>query len=124
MYTCISRTEIKRIIDSYDNWYQRICFGFMLETRNRSTNPTDEFLRECHFWLRKILRRSTREDVFLDSLPDLTGKRVIDIGCNAGFKSLEASCKGAAFVLGVDRNPVAIRQANDMANVFRGLAGP
>ena len=40
---------------------------------------------------------------FRDSLPaDLTGKTVLDIGCNAGFYSMEMKRRGAARVLGVD----------------------
>ncbi len=35
-------------------------------------------------------------------LPPLAGKRVLDIGCNAGFMSIEAKRLGAASVLGVD----------------------
>jgi tRNA (mo5U34)-methyltransferase len=37
--------------------------------------------------------------------------RVLDVGCNAGFWSLEAHRSGAAYVLGVDVRPVHIEQA-------------
>ena len=33
---------------------------------------------------------------------DLTGKTVLDIGCNGGFYSLEMKRRGAARVLGID----------------------
>ena len=40
---------------------------------------------------------------FQDALPaDLTGKTVLDIGCNAGFYSMEMKRRGAARVLGLD----------------------
>ena len=40
---------------------------------------------------------------FAHALPeDLTGKSVLDIGCNAGFYSLEMKRRGAARVLGID----------------------
>ncbi len=35
-------------------------------------------------------------------LPDLHGKRVLDIGCNAGYMSFECKRLGAAYVLGID----------------------
>ena len=40
---------------------------------------------------------------FRDAIPaDLTGKTVLDIGCNAGFYSLEMKRRGAARVVGID----------------------
>ena len=42
----------------------------------------------------------------------LAGKRVLDLGCNAGFHSLTAIEAGADFVLGVDARDVHIEQAN------------
>jgi tRNA (mo5U34)-methyltransferase len=46
------------------------------------------------------------------ALPDdLSGKSVLDIGCNAGFFSLELKRRGAARVLGVDSDPRYLAQA-------------
>lgn len=42
----------------------------------------------------------------------LSGRRVLDLGCNAGFWSLQALEAGADFVLGVDASQMAIDQAN------------
>ncbi len=42
---------------------------------------------------------------------DLSGKSVLDVGCNAGFYSFEAKRRGAAQVLGVDGQRHHIRQA-------------
>jgi tRNA (mo5U34)-methyltransferase len=40
---------------------------------------------------------------FAQALPaDMTGKTVLDIGCNAGFYSMEMARRGAARVLGID----------------------
>jgi SAM-dependent methyltransferase len=41
----------------------------------------------------------------------LRGRRVLDLGCNAGFFSLQAIEAGAEFVLGVDGSASAIEQA-------------
>lgn len=41
----------------------------------------------------------------------LGGQRVIDVGCNSGFWSLEAHKSGAAYVLGIDARPMHIQQA-------------
>jgi tRNA (mo5U34)-methyltransferase len=49
---------------------------------------------------------------------DLTGKTVLDIGCNAGFYSMEMKRRGAARVLGVDFDEDYLRQARFAAEVL------
>ena len=49
----------------------------------------------------------------------LAGKRVLDLGCNAGFWSLAAIDAGADFVLGVDGRQMHIDQANLVFEVKR-----
>src|SRR5690606_28533614 len=54
-----------------------------------------------------IIRHRERKRYFFDPVVDLCGgslkgKRVLDLGCNAGFWSLNAAEAGADFVLGVD----------------------
>src|SRR4051812_16130501 len=51
-------------------------------------------------------------DRFADALPtDLTGKSVLDIGCNAGFYSVEMKRRGAERVLGIDSDDRYLAQA-------------
>lgn len=53
-----------------------------------------------------------------DCLPEsLAGKSVLDIGCNAGFYSLEMKRRGAARVLGLDSDEHYLRQARWVAEV-------
>ncbi len=55
---------------------------------------------------------------FRSSVPaDLTGKTVLDIGCNAGFYSMEMKRRGAERVLGIDDDPHCIAQARFAAGV-------
>ncbi len=55
---------------------------------------------------------------FAHTLPtDLTGKSVLDIGCNAGFYSMEMKRRGAARVLGVDFDEDYLAQARFAADV-------
>lgn len=57
---------------------------------------------------------------FAGALPaDLTGKSVLDIGCNAGFYSLEMKRRGAARVLGIDSDDVYLNQARFAAEVMQ-----
>jgi tRNA (mo5U34)-methyltransferase len=49
---------------------------------------------------------------FADALPaDLAGKSVLDIGCNAGFYSMEMARRGAARVVGIDSDERYLAQA-------------
>lgn len=55
---------------------------------------------------------------FRDAIPaDLTGKTVLDIGCNAGFYSLEMKRRGARRVLGIDTDEHYLRQARFAAMI-------
>lgn len=48
---------------------------------------------------------------------DLNGWRCLDVGCNAGFHSLELAKRGAT-VVGIDSNPEHLRQAEWAARQF------
>jgi tRNA (mo5U34)-methyltransferase len=55
---------------------------------------------------------------FAHVLPeDLTGKTVLDIGCNGGFYSIEMARRGAARVVAVDYDEVYLAQARFAAEV-------
>jgi tRNA (mo5U34)-methyltransferase len=51
---------------------------------------------------------------------DLTGRTVLDIGCNAGFYALEMKRRGAARVVAIDSDPRYLRQA-ELASQVCGL---
>jgi tRNA (mo5U34)-methyltransferase len=56
---------------------------------------------------------------FAHSIPaDLKGKTVLDIGCNAGFYSLQMKSRGAARVLAIDTDPDYLRQARFAAETL------
>ena len=55
---------------------------------------------------------------FAHALPDdLTGRSVLDVGCNAGFYSLEMRRRGAARVVGIDSDDRYLAQARYAAEV-------
>jgi len=75
------------------------------------------------YWFQKIevlpgLFSPGWSDPAVDKLPfyglpkDLTGKRVLDIGCAEGFFSFEAERRGAREVIGIDSFPDSIRRFN------------
>jgi tRNA (mo5U34)-methyltransferase len=56
---------------------------------------------------------------FAHMLPqDLTGKSVLDIGCNAGFYSFEMKRRGASRVVGIDFDDYYLNQARFAARVL------
>ncbi|HEX3008521.1 MAG TPA: TIGR04290 family methyltransferase [Bacteroidales bacterium] len=56
---------------------------------------------------------------FADAIPkDLTGKTVLDIGCNAGFYSIEMKRRGAEKVIGIDSDERYLAQARYAAHVL------
>jgi tRNA (mo5U34)-methyltransferase len=50
-------------------------------------------------------------------IPEIEGRTVLDIGCNAGFYSLEMKRRGATRVLGIDTDEDYLRQARFAAEV-------
>jgi SAM-dependent methyltransferase len=66
---------------------------------------------------RHVNRHEQRRAYFFDALLSivgggLNGRRVLDLGCNAGYWSLQALNAGADFVLGVDGRQMHIDQAD------------
>src|SRR5450759_3603387 len=65
-----------------------------------------------------VNRHKQRARYFFDPLVNhccggsLAGKRVLDVGCNAGYWSLKALEAGADFVLGIDGRKMHVDQAN------------
>jgi tRNA (mo5U34)-methyltransferase len=56
---------------------------------------------------------------FAHTLPaDLSGRTVLDIGCNGGFYSLQMKARGASRVLGIDVDPDYLRQARFAADTI------
>ena len=56
---------------------------------------------------------------FAHAIPeDLSGKSVLDIGCNGGFYSIEMKRRGAARVVGIDSDDGYLKQARFAAEVL------
>jgi tRNA (mo5U34)-methyltransferase len=62
---------------------------------------------------------SSKWHTFEHALPkDLTGMTVLDIGCNAGFYSIQMKLRGAKRVLGIDHDNDYLEQARFAAKVL------
>ena len=115
--------EIRRRIASFPRWH----YEFDLKG-----NRTPIFSQAY------VSRHRERKRYFFDPVVELLGgslkgKRVLDLGCNAGFWSLCAIEAGCDFVLGIDGRQMHVDQANfvfevkaverdryrfDLANIF------
>jgi tRNA (mo5U34)-methyltransferase len=96
----MTRDEIHSGLKMLEPWFHRIDLGGGIFTKTESVmgEPVDH-------------PRETWE-IIQQCLPtDLTGKTVLDVGCNGGFYCVEAKRRGADRVLGVDGQRQHVRQA-------------
>lgn len=94
--------DLQERIDAFARWHYRFEFD------DGVTTPVPDWSR--------VNRHEQRRRYFFDALlavmgGSLRGRRVLDLGCNAGFWSLLAIEAGADFVLGIDSQPTYIDQA-------------
>ncbi|HVS20691.1 MAG TPA: DUF1698 domain-containing protein [Pyrinomonadaceae bacterium] len=104
----MTRENILSELQRLEPWFQCIDLGGGVSTKTKSAigepveypRPTWEKVKTC--------------------LPEnLSGKSVLDVGCNAGFYCIEAKRRGAARVLGVDSQRDLIRQAVFVREVLK-----
>ena len=103
----MNHEEILKKIEELGPWFHAIDLGNGIVTKKQSVagEPADH-------------PRGTWQ-IIAQCLPaDLTGKRVIDVGCNAGFFSIEAKKRNAEYILGVDSQRREIRQAHFVRRVL------
>jgi tRNA (mo5U34)-methyltransferase len=101
----LSHAEIQRKVEALGPWFHN------LDLNGVPTAP-EHFLGDYPNikWRR-----------FAEAVPlELTGKTVLDIGCNAGFYSMEMKRRGAARVVAVDSDDEYLAQARFAADV-KGL---
>ena len=98
----LSTQEIEQRVRSLGQWFHN------LDLRGVKTAP-EHFLGDYP---------NIKWQRFAHAVPeDLTGKSVLDIGCNAGFYSIEMKKRGAARVVGLDSDDAYLQQARFAAEV-------
>lgn len=98
----VSQEEVRLRISELGQWFHN------LNIQGVQTAP-DHFLGDypSFKWRR-----------FQHAIPaDLSGKTVLDIGCNAGFYSIEMKRRGADRVVGIDSDPGYLAQARFAAQM-------
>ncbi len=89
-------------INSFERWHYQFELNGVLTPIADPTRINRHMQRRAYFFepLLKLYNGS------------LKGKRVLDIGCNAGFWSLQAIEAGCDYILGVDGRQMHVDQAN------------
>lgn len=98
----------------------------------QETDELERRIRELGPWFHNLTLRGVRTapDHFLGDYPaikwqsfahaipdDLTGKTVLDVGCNGGFYSMEMKRRGASRVVAIDTEEMYLEQARFAAQV-------
>jgi tRNA (mo5U34)-methyltransferase len=104
----------------------------IVDAETQSPEQIRERVEELRPWFHNLDLKGVRTapDHFLGDYPsmkwrnfahaipaDLTGKTVLDIGCNAGFYSMEMKRRGAERVVGIDSEDLYLAQARFAAEV-------
>ena len=113
MNDSLSQDQIRRRVAELGQWFHNLDLGGV------KTAP-DHFLGDYP---------EVKWQRFASSVPDdLTGKSVLDVGCNAGFYSIQMKRRGADRVVGIDTDEKYLDQARFAAKVsgaeieFRNLS--
>jgi len=102
MQNRLEAAEIQRRIEALGNWFHNI------DLNGVKTAP-NHFLGDYP---------AIKWRAFAHAIPqDLTGRSVLDIGCNAGFYSIEMKRRGAERVVGIDFDDEYLDQARFAAEV-------
>lgn len=103
-----SRDDLRTRVEALAPWFHNIDLGDGIQT------APDHFLGDYPRF---------KYANFSHVIPqDLSGKSVLDIGCNAGFYSVEAKKRGAERVLGIDSDERYLAQAR-LATEALGFSG-
>ena len=99
----MNATQIAERIEALGPWFQNLDLNGVRTAPGHFLGdyPADKFARFAHLVPR-----------------DLTGKTVLDIGCNAGFYRFDMRRRGASRVLGIDSDARYLAQARLAAEVL------
>jgi len=102
MNDSLSQDQIRQRVTELGQWFHNLDLGGV------KTAP-DHFLGDYP---------EVKWQRFAASIPDdLTGKSVLDVGCNAGFYSMQMKRRGADRVVGIDTDDKYLDQARFAASV-------
>jgi SAM-dependent methyltransferase len=95
--------ELQQKVDSFERWHYSIDLGHGVVTPSGGKNNVNRIRQRQHLFFDRLLTLTGGT---------LSGMRVLDLGCNAGYWSLMAIEAGAEFVFGIDGRQMHIDQSN------------
>lgn len=95
--------ELARRVREFPRWHYRIDLGGGVVTPIFDRSHVNRHEQRARYFFEPLVRLCGGS---------LTGRRVLDLGCNAGYWALKALDAGADFVLGVDGRQMHVDQAN------------
>lgn len=104
----------------YDGSHEENAKAFYgLYQKNRLANLTERTTYQFYEDLgQKAKNSNSAEKIKKAAIPNLKGKVVLDIGCNAGYMSNNFARAGAKHVYGIDVRRVSVNVASQYNNVF------
>ena len=97
----MSESELRSAIERFPVWHYEFALNGIKTPARNSYSANRHQQRARHFF-----------EPLVKLTGGLTGKRVLDLGCNAGYWSLKAIEAGADFVFGIDGRQMHVDQAN------------
>jgi 2-polyprenyl-3-methyl-5-hydroxy-6-metoxy-1,4-benzoquinol methylase len=110
----VDENAVRERIEELRPWYQNIQLGNGISTK--------DLRGDSDIFSAVDIPRPTWE-LIVEHLGALEGRRVLDIGCNAGYMSFECKKLGAAYVLGIDSDLGATTSFIAQAEFCRDVLG-
>jgi 2-polyprenyl-3-methyl-5-hydroxy-6-metoxy-1,4-benzoquinol methylase len=98
----VESEELRRRISAFPRWHYRFEFADGVSTPVHDRGQINRQRQRYAYFFKPLLTAAGGS---------LDGRRVLDLGCNAGFWSLAARDAGADFVMGIDFSEEYIEQA-------------
>jgi SAM-dependent methyltransferase len=95
--------SLRSRVESFSRWHYEFDLGHGVRTPNASAGQANRHRQRKEYFFTPLVKLCGGT---------LAGRRVLDLGCNAGYWSLAAIEAGADFVLGIDGRQMHIDQAN------------
>lgn len=99
----MNNDKLRKKIEGLGEWYQNVKFNDEVASVSKHSKLSGEYAWN---YIKQLLPES------------LEGKRVLDLGCNAGLFTVRSAQMGAKEVIGVERNPIHVKQSNFLKKYF------
>lgn len=92
---------VKEGIKNFREWYQPIDFGYGIVAH---VQEFPDYILKPDFMNNKLRGMSKWNFIIKPNLPDIQGKRILDLGCSSGLNSIQLALDDAKEVVGIDRD--------------------